>query len=161
MNRTEKASANKLNISVGHASSRRRRLSVTVSHQNKKKKSMPKENYIFEIKQEFPSIMLHEDDDNWWDEGIKFLKNQDFEEAEIKFKMLTQSQPNHHDGFEGLAYLYYEIGERKKSIWFMEKALKIARRFLEDDSIDIQIIEDMEFNLKSIKNKKKIRKWWA
>jgi len=122
---------------------------------------MGKFNYIAEIQKEFPGLKEgEEDDDEWGNEGIEFLKNKKYEQAEIKFKILTQSQPNHHDGFEGLSYLYYEMGEQKKAIWFMEKAIKIARKFLEDDSIDVEVIEEMEANLKSIKVKQEIKKWW-
>jgi hypothetical protein len=74
--------------------------------------------------------------------------------------MLTRSQPSHHEGFEGLAYLYYELGDGQKAIWFMEKAVKIAREFLKDASIDIGVIEEMESNLESMKTKKSIMKWW-
>ena len=122
---------------------------------------MSKINYIAEIQKEFPGLKEgEEDDDEWGNEGIEFLKNKNYEQAEIKFKMLTQSQPNHHDGVEGLAYLYYEIGEQKKAIWFMEKAIKIARKFLEDDSIDVEVIEEMEANLKLIKANNEIKKRW-
>jgi len=122
---------------------------------------MSKINYIAEIKNEFPGLKEgEEDDDNWGNEGFDFLKKQDYAKAEIKFKMLTQSQPNHHEGFEGLAYLYYEVGEKKRASWFMQKAIKIARKFLEDDSIDIEVIEEMEGNLRAIKTSKKLKKWW-
>jgi tetratricopeptide (TPR) repeat protein len=122
---------------------------------------MSKENYIAEIIKEFPNLKAgEENDENWGNEGFEFLRNKNYERAETKFKMLTRSQPNHHEGFEGLAYLYYEIGNYQKAIWFMEKAIKIARKFLKDDSIDLEIIEKMESNLKSMKTKKTIKKWW-
>ena len=122
---------------------------------------MSKTNYIAEIQKEFPGLKEgKEDDDDWGSEGFDFLKIQDHQKAEIKFKKLTQSQPNHHEGFEGLAYLYYEVGEKKKATWFMQKAIKIAKKFLEDDSIDIEVIEEMENNLRAIKTSKKLIKWW-
>ena len=39
----------------------------------------------------------------------------------------------------------------------MRKAIKIAREFLKDDSIDLEVIEEMESNLKSMKTKKPIK----
>ncbi|NCS09355.1 MAG: hypothetical protein GPJ07_24235 [Microcystis aeruginosa G13-07] len=121
---------------------------------------MSKENYIAEIIKEFPNLKAgEENDENWGNEGFEFLRSKNYERAETKFKMLTRSQPNHHEGFEGLAYLYYEIGNYQKAIWFMEKAIKIAREFLKDDSIDLEVIEEMESNLKSMKTKKPIKRW--
>ena len=115
---------------------------------------MGQKNYIVEIIKEFPNIYEgEENDDNWANEGFEFLRSKNYERAEIKFKMLTRSQPSHHDGFVGLAYLYYEIGDYQKAIWFMRKAIKIAREFLKDDSIDLEVIEEMESNLESIKKK--------
>lgn len=118
---------------------------------------MSKENYISEIIKEFPNLKAGKENDfNWGHEGFKFLSRKNYEQAEIKFKMLTRSQPRHHEGFEGLACLYYEIGDHKKAIWFMEEAIKLAREFLKDDSIDIEVIEEMEANLRSMKAKESI-----
>jgi tetratricopeptide (TPR) repeat protein len=122
---------------------------------------MSKENYIAEIIKEFPSLKAgKENDENWANEGFEFLSNKNYEQAEIKFKMLTRSQPKHQDGFEGLAYLYYETGDYKKAVWFMKKAVKIAREFLKNNSIDLEVIEEMESNLKSMETKKTIKRWW-
>ena len=119
---------------------------------------MGQKNYIVEIIKEFPNLKEgEENDDNWANEGFEFLRSKNYERAEIKFKMLTRSQPNHHDGFVGLAYLYSEIGDYQKAIWFMRKAIKIAREFLKDDSIDLEVIEEMESNLESMKTKKPIK----
>jgi tetratricopeptide (TPR) repeat protein len=119
---------------------------------------MGKVNYIAEIIKEFPDIKEgQEDDKNWGNEGFQLLKSENYEQAEIKFKMLTRSQPSHHEGFEGLAYLYYKIGDFRAAIWFMGKAIKIAKRFLKDDSIDPAIIEEMESNLKSMKTQKPLQ----
>ncbi len=122
---------------------------------------MNHENYIAAIIKEFPNIKAGEEEDwDWGDEGLEFLSNKNYGQAEIKFKMLTRSQPKHHNAFEGLAYLYYEIGDHQKAIWFMEEAIKRAREFLKDHSIDVEVIEEMESNLKSMQHKKAIRRWW-
>lgn len=119
---------------------------------------MGKVNYIAEIIKEFPNIKEGQDDDeDWGNEGFQLLKNKKYEQAEIKFKMLTCSQPTHHEGFEGLAYLYYEMGDSPKAIWFMVKAINIARAFLRDDSIDPVIIEEMRSRLQSMKAQKPLK----
>ena len=120
---------------------------------------MSKRNYISEITKEFPNIKKgEENDEDWGNEGFEFLRNKNYKQAEIKFKMLTRSQPKHHEGFEGLAYLYYETGPYQKAIWFMEKSIKIASEFLKNDSIDIEVIDEMESNLKLMKAKKTIKR---
>ncbi len=119
---------------------------------------MGKVNYITEIIKEFPDIKEgQENDEDWGYEGFKLFKSKNYEQAEIKFKMLTRSQPSHHEGFEGLAYLYYEMGDSLKAIWFMEKAIKIARAFLRNDSIDPVIIKEMRSNLQAMKTQKLIK----
>lgn len=122
---------------------------------------MSGKNYLAEIEREFPGLKPgEEDDDRWENEGFGFLRSKNYAAAEVKFKMLTMSQPRHHGGFEGLAYLYHDTGEHDKAVWFMTRAVQIARRFLEDDSIDMKVIDEMEENLKAIETKGALRKWW-
>lgn len=119
------------------------------------------EDYIKKIKKEFPYIKPFEEDDDTWNwEGYEFLEEGDFKSVEKMFKKLILSQPEHHDGYEGLAVVYYKQGKIKEAIWFMEEAVRIARRFLEDDSIDIEVIEEMEDNLKRMKENKELYEWW-
>lgn len=42
----------------------------------------------------------------------------------------------------------------------MEKAVEIAKTFLKDDSIDIEVIEEMEDNLRRMKEEKELSIWW-
>ena len=115
------------------------------------------QNYLDQIKKEFPGIVPFEDadDENWENEGYNFLKYNEYKKAENKFKKLILSQPNHHGGFEGLSQVYLKIGKYQEAIWFMEEAVKRARKFLEDDSLDIEVIDEMEDKLKTMREKGK------
>ena len=120
-------------------------------------------NYIEEIREEFPWIKVFEEDDEnkWLLAGRKALIKSRFDDAEINFKKVLLAQPKHHDGFEGLAYTYYlKSGNEIKALWFMTEAVKRAREFLKDDSIDIEVIKEMEDNLKRMEKGKTLNDWW-
>jgi len=120
------------------------------------------EDFIEAIKEEMSHIRpFEEGDDNWAFEGQGFLRKRQYALAEKKFKELVASQPKHQDGFEGLAYVYYYMGEKEKALWFMRKAINLAREFLENDSIDIEVIDEMEGNLSRMENDKELNEWWA
>ncbi|MBL7131159.1 MAG: hypothetical protein ISS45_07140 [Candidatus Omnitrophica bacterium] len=117
--------------------------------------------YLEEIKKEINYIVTHEEnDDLWGKEGFGFLSNRKFDRAEKKFKELIMSQPKHQEGYEGLAYTYYNINEHEKALWFMQQAIDLAKNFLKGDYIDIEVIEEMEDNLDRMKKKKELNKWW-
>lgn len=59
-----------------------------------------------------------------------------FEAAELKFKELVMSQPEHHDGYEGLALVYQKLGRKDKALFFIQKAIIKAERFLDEGTLD-------------------------
>ncbi|MFH1761150.1 MAG: SEC-C metal-binding domain-containing protein [bacterium] len=101
--------------------------------------------YLAELKAKYPDAELYgREDENWNNDGQDFLKAGDFEKAETIFGKLVVSQPGHHDGYQGLAQTYFKTGQKDKAVWFIEKAVFIAREFLESGSIDMEVIEEME-----------------
>ena len=119
------------------------------------------EKFLKQLQKEIPYIKaFEEEDDTWCEEGYDFLEKGEFLRAEKKFKELILAQPEHHDGYEGLANVYYTQGRTQEAIMLMKEAIKIARRFLEDDSIDIEVIEEMEDNLRRMKEAKPLNRWW-
>lgn len=101
--------------------------------------------YLEELKAKYPGIVpFEEDDDQWFNLGLDALRASRLPLAEEYFGKLCLAQPGHHDGYEGLACTFYQKKEQKKAEFFMQKALEKARKFLEDDSIDIEIIEEMQ-----------------
>jgi tetratricopeptide (TPR) repeat protein len=122
---------------------------------------MNKQDFLKEIKEAITYITPHEEDDDFWrDEGLEFLTNKQFDLAEKKFKELIMSQPKHHDGYEGLAYAYYFLGKKERALWFMQKSIEIAETFLENDSIDVNVIDEMKDNLNRMSNDKQLNRWW-
>ena len=111
--------------------------------------------YLLEIKKQFPKIKPYQENDwEWENEAKEFLRKGELEKAESLFKKLCLSQPEHHAGFEGLAYTYSAKNETRKASWFMQEAIKRAEEFLKDNSIDIEVIDEMRRSLKKIREDK-------
>ncbi len=74
------------------------------------------EDYLEEIKREIKYIKPFEEDDlEWYDQGLELLEKKRCAKAEKKFKELIISQPEHFDGYEGLARAYKDLGEKAKN----------------------------------------------
>lgn len=107
-------------------------------------------NYLEQIKVEFPDVKPYSGDLDWENQAFDFLKEKNCDKAEVLFKKVCLSEPDHHSGFEGLAYVYYIKGEFEKAEWFMQEAVKRARKFLAEDAIDPEVIEEMEASYLSL-----------
>jgi len=106
---------------------------------------MTLEKFLKKLRQEIPYIKAHEEDDwDWYNEGIKFLERGELEKAEKKFKELILSQPEHHDGYEGLARVYMRKGRLEEALFLIEEAIKLAEKFLEEGSLDIEVLEELK-----------------
>ena len=117
--------------------------------------------YFEEIKREFPKVKAYNENDRSWEkEGYTLLKKRNLQGAEHLFKKLCLSQPDHHAGFEGLAYTYMLEDEKIKAEWFMKEAIRRARQQLKDNSVEESAIEEMEDNLSKIINGGKFNTWW-
>ena len=119
--------------------------------------------YIKEIREEYPKIIPFEDAENYLDsyeKGFELLKVDELDDAEILFKKTLLHQPQHHDGPEGLAYVYYYKKEFEKAEYFMRHAISLARKFLETKSVDIEVVEEIEENLNRIVERKPLITWW-
>ena len=85
-----------------------------------------------------PHIKTHQEDDwNWYVEGMELLRNGKLERAEKKFKALILSQPQHPDGYEGLARVFMVKGR-------LEETIKLTEKFLKDDSLDVEVLEELK-----------------
>jgi hypothetical protein len=65
--------------------------------------------HLDRLRQEFPNIrpFEEEDDINWWNDGLAALNANRLLLAERFFKKLTLAQPEHFDGYYGLAIVYH------------------------------------------------------
>jgi tetratricopeptide (TPR) repeat protein len=113
---------------------------------NEKRKLDPRiGRFLGELKQRHPNIRAHqEDDDDWWREGMRMLRSGDLEGAEKKFEQLILAEPEHHDGYEGLALVCQSKGREKEALLLIEHALGLAKGFFEEGSLDQEILDEIE-----------------
>jgi tetratricopeptide (TPR) repeat protein len=113
---------------------------------NEKRKLDPRiERFLAELKQRHPNIRAHEeDDDDWWQEGMRMLRSGNLEGAEKKFEQLILVEPEHHDGYEGLALVCQRKGRKDEALLLIEHALTLARVFFEEGTLDQEILDEME-----------------
>lgn len=98
-----------------------------------------------ELKQRHPNIRAHEeDDDDWWQEGMRMLRSGDLEGAEKKFEQLILAEPEHHDGYEGLALVCRERGKKNQALLLIDYALALATGFFEEGTLDQEILDELE-----------------
>ena len=107
--------------------------------------------YLEGIRQEITYIQPHQNDDlKWYNEGMSLLRSGQFEAAELKFKELIMSQPEHHDGYHGLALVYQQLGRKDKALFFMREAMDRAKKFVDDGSMDQEALDWLAEDLQKI-----------
>ncbi len=94
------------------------------------------------IKKEFPDIKPFEEDDfKWWNEGLDLIDCGNLKGAENKFKMLTLSQPDHSDGFEGLSKVYVKMNRIEEAKFFINLAYEKAQESVKSGYTDPEILK--------------------
>lgn len=103
------------------------------------------EPYLRQIRQEWPHIKPFEEEDNlyWWDEGMEALQANELPLAEAIFEKLIVAQPEHFDGYQGLAQVYQRRGWLPQARLFADEALRLAQAFLHDGSLDPIAMQDL------------------
>ena len=91
------------------------------------------------------------DDLEWYNEGLALLDRHQFEAAELKFKELIMSQPEHHDGYHGLALVYKQLGRKDEAVFFMREAMTRAKKFVDEGSMDQIALDWLKQDLQKIK----------
>ena len=79
------------------------------------------------MRQEFPHIRPFEEENDiyWWNTGWDALKVNQLAQAERIFKKLTLAQPEHFDGYYGLALVYQRRHRLADAILFADEAIRI------------------------------------
>jgi len=107
--------------------------------------------YLEQVREEIAYIKPYEDDDyEWYNEGLDLLRSGQLEAAELKFKELIMSQPEHQDGYEGLALVYQKLGRKDEAVFFMQAAIERAKKFLREGMLDREAIDWLEETLREI-----------
>jgi tetratricopeptide (TPR) repeat protein len=100
--------------------------------------------YVANLRKDLPDIRAYEEDDwTWADDGLDQLELGEYELAERTFQSLVLSQPNHFDGFEGLALVYEALGKKAKAVMMITEAFRLARLFYEDKDLDAEVMEEI------------------
>jgi tetratricopeptide (TPR) repeat protein len=96
------------------------------------------EGHLRRMRKELPNIrpFAEEDDLNWWNDGLDALQANQLQRAEKIFKKLTVAQPEHFDGYYGLAQVYQRQQLIPQAILFADEAIRLAQAFLADGSLD-------------------------
>ena len=94
--------------------------------------------HLRRMRKEFPNIrpFAEEDDINWWNDGLDAMRANQLQRAEKIFKKLVLAQPEHFDGYYGLAQVYHHQHLIPQAILFVDEALRLALPFLEDGSLE-------------------------
>ena len=89
------------------------------------------EDHLRRIRGEFPQIRPYEeeDDGNCWNEGLEALTASQLNRAERIFKKLVLAQPEHFDGYYGLAQVYQRRQRVDQAVLFADEAIVSARPF--------------------------------
>ena len=96
------------------------------------------------IKGRHPKIRRHQEDDlEWFNEGNALLRKGSFGLAENKFQKLVLSQPNHPDGYMGLAWVYAKTERLNEARILMDYALDLARMSVAQGEMDQGVVEWM------------------
>jgi tetratricopeptide (TPR) repeat protein len=106
------------------------------------------------MRRELPYIrpFQEEDDLNWWNDGLDALQANQLQRAEKIFKKLTVAQPEHFDGYYGLAQVYQRQQLLPQAILFADEAIRLAQAFLDDGSLEpigMQELKDFRSQLGS------------
>jgi len=100
------------------------------------------QNYLKQIQKEFSHIRPYEEDDlEWWNEGLDLIDQGKLAEAEMKFKMLTVSQPDHSDGLEGLSKVYSKMNRIAEAKYFIDLAVERVKESIQLGYTDSEILD--------------------
>ena len=102
------------------------------------------------MRKELPNIrpFAEEDDLNWWNDGLDAMRANQLQRAEKIFKKLVLAQPEHFDGYYGLAQVYQHQQLISQAILFADEAIRLAEAMPADGpySLDpIAIVELKQF----------------
>jgi tetratricopeptide (TPR) repeat protein len=102
--------------------------------------------HLDRMRQEFPHIrpFEEENDIHWWNTGWDALKVNQLAQAERIFKKLTLAQPEHFDGYYGLALVYQRRHWLDAAILFADEALRLAVAMLPEGDLDPLMVEELK-----------------
>jgi tetratricopeptide (TPR) repeat protein len=94
------------------------------------------------------------------DKGLESLEKGDYKEVFRIFSQFIHLNPNHHLGYEFIAYAYYENREFEKSLYFMKLALERIEFLYKNGGIDKELLSILKKNYEYMERKQLIFRWW-
>ena len=87
-----------------------------------------------------------EDDLNWWNDGLDALEANQLQRAEKIFMKLALAQPEHFDGYYGLAQVYQHLQLIPQAILFADEAVRLGEAMIADDpeSLDPIALQELK-----------------
>jgi|GEM_PF-3154572 len=107
------------------------------------------------LRDELPEIKPYGEDDWDWtlaDDGFGMLESGDVLMAERKFQELILARPDDPDGYEGLALVCHEAGNREDALYLIEHALKLAESGVAAGLLDEEVVTAIRQEQKEIQN---------
>ena len=98
------------------------------------------------MRQEFPHIRPFEEENDiyWWNTGWDALKVNQLAQAERIFKKLALAQPEHFDGYYGLALVYQRRRRLADAILFADEAIRLAEILFPQGDLDPITVEELK-----------------
>ena len=102
--------------------------------------------HLARMRQEFPHIRPFEEENDiyWWNTGWDALKVNQLAQAERIFKKLALAQPEHFDGYYGLALVYQRRRRLADAILFADEAIRLAEILFPQGDLDPITVEELK-----------------
>lgn len=102
--------------------------------------------HLDRMRKEFPHIrpFAEEDDLHWWNDGLDALNANRLPRAETIFKKLALAQPEHFDGYFGLAQVYQRRGQLAAAILFADESVRLAEVMMPNGTLDPITLEELK-----------------
>jgi hypothetical protein len=102
--------------------------------------------HLDRMRKEFPHIRPFEEeaDVNWWNDGLDALNANRLPRAETIFKKLALAQPEHFDGYFGLAQVYQRQELLPAAILFADEAVRLAEALMPEGDLDPITLEELK-----------------
>lgn len=94
------------------------------------------------------------------EKGLEALDRGAYSEVFRIFAQFIYINPNHHLGYEFIAYAYYESREFEKAEYFMKKAIERAEIACNNKTLDKGLFSVLRKNLEYMKRLQLITRWW-
>jgi len=102
-----------------------------------------------QYKNELPEIDSFQDDWDWSYQAGLSIKMGRLDAAELLLKQLIVSRPMHHEGYEGLAGIYLQMGN-PDAVPLIRRANELAKAYVEKKALEPKALDEIEKKMAEI-----------